>query len=63
VLGPGSVIFNASNQWHSVKNVGDVPATYHVINWTSPGMKAKKAAAAPAAPATSAAPGAAAAKH
>jgi XRE family transcriptional regulator, regulator of sulfur utilization len=34
-LGPGSVIFNASNQWHSVKSVGDVPATYHVINWTS----------------------------
>lgn len=34
-LGPGSVLFNASNQWHSVKSVGDVPATYHVINWTS----------------------------
>jgi quercetin dioxygenase-like cupin family protein len=36
-LGPGSVIFNASNQMHSVRNIGDVPATYHVINWTSPG--------------------------
>lgn len=44
VLGPGSVIFNASNELHSVKNVGDVPATYHVINWRSPG------AAAPSAP-------------
>lgn len=43
VLGPGSVIFNASNQLHSVKNVGDVPATYHVINWTSPGNSASKA--------------------
>lgn len=61
VLGPGSVIFNASNQWHSVKNVGDVPATYHVINWTSPGMKAKNAAAAASAP--SAAPAAPAAKR
>lgn len=46
VLGPGSVIFNASNQMHGVKSVGDVPATYHVINWTSPGMRQKTAAAA-----------------
>jgi quercetin dioxygenase-like cupin family protein len=57
VLGPGSVIFNASNQSHSVKNVGDVPATYHVINWTAPGMKAKNAPqAAPAAAPAPAAP-------
>ena len=62
VLGPGSVIFNASNQWHSVKNVGDVPATYTVINWTSPGAKAKNAAATPA-PAAPPAPVPAAPKH
>ena len=37
--GPGSVIFNASNELHSIKNVGTTPATYHVINWYSPGMK------------------------
>lgn len=34
-VGPGSVVFNASNQLHSLRNVGDGPATYHVINWTS----------------------------
>ena len=37
--GPGSVIFNASNELHAIKNVGTTPATYHVINWFSPGMK------------------------
>jgi quercetin dioxygenase-like cupin family protein len=34
-VGPGSVVFNASNHLHSLRNVGDGPATYHVINWTS----------------------------
>ncbi len=34
-VGEGSVIFNASNQLHGLKNVGTTPATYHVINWTS----------------------------
>jgi len=35
-VGPGSVIFNASNQLHSLKNIGTTPAVYHVINWKSP---------------------------
>jgi quercetin dioxygenase-like cupin family protein len=33
--GPGSLIFQASNQLHNIKNVGTAPATYHVINWKS----------------------------
>jgi quercetin dioxygenase-like cupin family protein len=32
----GSLIFNASNQPHTVRNVGTLPATYFVINWRPP---------------------------
>ncbi len=39
VVGPGSVIFQASNQMHTIRNVGKTPATYHVFQWHSPGMK------------------------
>ena len=42
VVGPGSVIFQAANQMHTIRNVGDGPATYHVIKWNSPGMKPAK---------------------
>jgi hypothetical protein len=40
-LGPGSIIFQASNQLHSIRNVGTTPATYHVFKWNSPGMLKK----------------------
>lgn len=36
-VGPGSIVFQASNQMHGIRNVGDGPATYHVIQWKSPG--------------------------
>jgi quercetin dioxygenase-like cupin family protein len=34
-VGPGSVIFNASNQLHGLRNMGTGEAIYHVINWKS----------------------------
>jgi quercetin dioxygenase-like cupin family protein len=39
-VGPGSVVFNASNSLHGFRNVGTIPAIYHVINW-SPNKSAK----------------------
>ena len=33
-VGPGSVVFNASNSLHGFRNAGTTPATYHVINWS-----------------------------
>jgi quercetin dioxygenase-like cupin family protein len=33
--GPGSVIFLASNELHSVRNAGTTPATYHVLALTT----------------------------
>lgn len=38
-VGPGSVIFYASNVSHGMRNAGDGVASYHVFKWISPGMK------------------------
>jgi quercetin dioxygenase-like cupin family protein len=32
-VGPGSIIFQATNTLHTLRNVGTGPATYHVVNW------------------------------
>jgi len=36
-VGPGGIIFQASNELHNVTNVGPTPATYVVIGWDVPG--------------------------
>jgi len=41
-VGPGSIVFQAADQLHSIRNVGSGPATYHVIKWNSPGMLKKR---------------------
>ena len=42
-VGPGSIIFEASNQMHGVRNAGDTPATYFVFKWFCPGTLKNKA--------------------
>jgi quercetin dioxygenase-like cupin family protein len=51
VVPAGGVLFYASMQPHGVKNIGDTPATYYVINWASPGTKTKKIPTPPSGPA------------
>ncbi len=50
VVGPGGILFYASMQPHGVKNIGDTPATYFVINWKSPGSGTKQIPKEPSGP-------------
>jgi quercetin dioxygenase-like cupin family protein len=36
VVREGGVLFFASLQPHALQNIGDTPATYYVVNWTTP---------------------------
>ena len=36
VVGPGSVIYFRVNENENMTNVGQTPATYHVIQWFTP---------------------------
>jgi quercetin dioxygenase-like cupin family protein len=38
-VGPGSVIFNAANSLHAIRNAGAGPATYHVVSFVTPATK------------------------
>jgi quercetin dioxygenase-like cupin family protein len=42
-VGAGSIIFQAPNQLHTIRNAGDTPATYFAIKWVTPGMVENKA--------------------
>lgn len=35
IVGPGSVVFQAANTLHSIKNIGNSKAVYHAIKWKS----------------------------
>jgi XRE family transcriptional regulator, regulator of sulfur utilization len=40
--GPGSIIFEASNELHGIRNAGKTTASYYVIKWFSPGTLGQK---------------------
>lgn len=37
-VGPGSIVFEGSDELHGIRNIGETPATYYVIKWWTPGM-------------------------
>jgi mannose-6-phosphate isomerase-like protein (cupin superfamily) len=43
-IGAGSIIFEASNEPHGLRNVGQTPATYYVIRFSPAALKTKTTA-------------------
>lgn len=41
-LEPGAALFLGPNQWHALRNPGQEPVTYYVIDWLSPGMMGER---------------------
>ena len=41
-VGPGGMVFEASNEFHSVKNIGKKQAVYYVIKFVPPGLSTKR---------------------
>lgn len=35
---PGGIIFEGSNEYHGVRNIGTNRATYYVLRWVTPGL-------------------------
>jgi len=41
-VGAGSIIFQAPNQLHTIRNAGETPATYFAIKWVTPATAQKR---------------------
>jgi len=41
-VGPGSIIFQASNEWHGLRNSGSVPVTYYVFKYVPYGLSTNR---------------------
>jgi XRE family transcriptional regulator, regulator of sulfur utilization len=42
VVAAGGMLFFASMQPHALQNIGDTPATYYVVNWSTPAEGVRK---------------------
>jgi XRE family transcriptional regulator, regulator of sulfur utilization len=40
--GPGAIIFQASKEWHGLRNIGSVPVTYYVFKFVPYGLSTNR---------------------